>query len=38
MGNELLYLYSMASALQNIFLKFTAHSVTVASSVTCCHQ
>ena len=38
MGNELLYLYSMASALQNIFLKFTAHSVTVAPSVTFGYQ
>ena len=38
MGNELLYLCSTVSALQNLCLKFIAHSVTVAPFVTCCHQ
>jgi len=38
MGNESLYLCSTASALQNLCLKFTAHSVIVAPSITFCHQ
>ena len=38
MGNESLYLCSMASVLQNLCLKFMAHSVTVALSVMFHHQ
>ena len=38
MGNDVLHLCSMASALRNLCLKFTAHFVTVASFVTFGHQ